>query len=147
MKRSGFKRKTNKPMKRTAIKKVSKQPIAKIQKKLWELCRVIIKKWYGNTCYTCGKTRLSKHNRHTGHFIPKASCGAYLKYDLRNLRPQCYHCNINLGGNGAEFYKRMVEREGQEYVDQLFRDKQKTVKAYDHYLMLISEYESIIEGF
>lgn len=76
--------------------------------------------------------------------IPKAACGAYLKYDLRNLRPQCYHCNINLGGNGAIFIENMREREGDEYVDKLMRDRQVTVKAYDHYLMLIDKYEDIL---
>jgi hypothetical protein len=37
----------------------------------------------------------------------------------------------------------MVEREGQEYVDQLFRDKQKSVKAYDHLVELLDKYENI----
>lgn len=133
-------------MKRSPLRKVGKQPISKIQKKLWELCRALIKNKYGSTCFTCGKKRLLKSNRHTGHFIPKAACGAYLKYDLRNLRPQCYHCNINLGGNGAEFYKNLVEKEGQEYVDQLFLDKQKTVKAMDHYLMLIDKYTEMLNS-
>ncbi len=146
MKSSGFKRKASKPMKRTVIKKVSKQPISKIQKKLWELCRQIIKKKYGNVCYTCGKTGLEGSNWHIGHFIPKAACGAYLKYDLRNLRPQCYHDNINLGGNGSAYYRNMVEREGQEYVDKLFEDKNVTVKAYDHYLILIDKYTEILSN-
>jgi len=133
-------------MKRTALKKVSKQPISKIQKKLWELCRQIIKKKYGNVCYTCGKTGLEGSNWHTGHFIPKASCGAYLKYDLRNLRPQCYHCNLNLGGHGTSFYRNMLEREGKKYVDKLFEDKNVTVKAYDHYLMLIDKYTELLSA-
>lgn len=136
----------SKGLKKSTLKKVSKQPISKIQKKLWELCRQLIKIQYGSTCYTCGKKRLIKHNRHTGHFIPKAACGAYLKYDLRNLRPQCYNCNINLGGNGAEFYKRLVQKEGQEYVDKLFEDKNITVKAYDHYLMLIDKYTEMLSN-
>jgi len=131
-------------MKRSSIKKVSKQPIAKIQKTLWELCRIIIKQTYGNTCYTCGKKNLEGSNWHIGHFIPKAACGANLKYDLRNLRPQCYHCNINLGGNGAIYYKNMLDREGTKYVGKLFADKQKTVKAYDHYVMLIDKYKEML---
>jgi hypothetical protein len=83
-------------------------------------------------------------NDHTAHLIPKAVCGAYLKYDLRNLRRCCYFCNIHLGGNGAVYYKNMVEREGQEYVDQLFRDKNITVKAYDFYTKLLEEYKKVI---
>jgi len=158
LKRTGFQNKPRKPLKRSGfskgtaslkkstLKKVSKQPISKIQKKLWELCRQIIKKKYGNTCYTCGKKNLEGSNYHIGHFIPKAACGAYLKYDLRNLRPQCYHDNINLGGAGAEYYRRMVEREGQGYVDKLFEDKNITVKAYDHYLELIDKYTNMLSN-
>lgn len=77
--------------------------------------------------------------------LAKSSVGAYLKYDLRLLRPQCYACNIQRGGMGAEFYRRMVALEGQEYVDQIFQDRQKTVKAYDHYLELLEKYKKIIE--
>lgn len=166
MKRSGFKKKSfseYKPMKRTplkrvgalnkskglkksTLKKVSKQPISKIRKKLWELCKQLIRKKYGNTCYTCGKSGLSGSNWHTGHFIPDAASGAYIRYDLRNLRPQCYNCNVNHGGAGAEYYRRMVEREGQEYVDKLFEDKNVTVKAYDHYVMLIDKYTNMLSN-
>jgi hypothetical protein len=74
----------------------------------------------------------------------KASLGAYLKYDLRILRPQCYHCNINLGGAGADFYLRMVDEIGQEAMEKLQKDRQVTVKAYDHYLKLIDEYRVIL---
>ena len=71
-------------------------------------------------------------------------CGATLKYDMRNLRWQCYYCNINLGGNGAVFYKNLVEKEGQEYVDELFRIKNTvSIKAYDKYLELLQEYQKI----
>jgi hypothetical protein len=69
--------------------------------------------------------------------------GAYLKYDLRILRIQCYFCNINCGGAGAEFYKRMVKDNGQDYVDEIYRDKQKTVNAYDHYTSLLEKYKNI----
>ena len=166
MKRGTFKKKSfseYKPMKRTQLKKVStlkggvslkksplkkvsKQPISKIKKKLWELCKQLIREKYGNTCYTCGKSGLSGSNWHTGHFIPDAASGAYIRYDLRNLRPQCYNCNVNHGGAGAEYYRRMVEREGQKYVDKLFEDKNVTIKAYDHYLMLIDKYTDMLSN-
>lgn len=100
-----------------------------LKKKLWELCKQITRKKYGNTCYTCGKTALQGSQWQTGHFIPSSTCGLYLRYDLRNLRPQCYYCNINLGGNGSAFYRNLVHSDGQEYVDQLFRDKQRVTKS------------------
>ncbi len=73
----------------------------------------------------------------------KATLSAYLKYDLRVLRPQCYFCNINCGGRGAEFIEKMRLVEGNEYVDKIIQDKFKTVKAYDHYVTLLIEYEDI----
>ena len=131
-------------MKRGTLRKQAKQKISKIQRTLWELCKQIIRKRYGNTCYTCGAVGLVGSNWHTGHLFAKASVGAFLKYDLRLLRPQCYNCNINLGGNGARFIDKMRVLEGDEYVDSIIRDMQVTVKAYDHYLSLIDSYSKLL---
>lgn len=133
-------------MKKSSLKKKSKFSQAKLERELWQLCRKVAEKRsklsYGVIyCFTCGNGPLEGSNRQLGHFIPKSVCGAYLKYDLRNLRFQCFRCNINAGGNGAEFYKRLVEKEGQEYVDALFNDKQKITKAVDRYIELKLLYE------
>jgi len=133
-------------MKRTKLKKKSKQKISVIQRKLWELCKQIIRKKYGNVCYTCYQSPLIGSNWHTGHMLSKASLGAYLKYDLRILRPQCYNCNINQGGRGADFYRRMLKEIGQEKMEQLEKDRQILVKSYDHYIMLINQYENILKN-
>lgn len=77
----------------------------------------------------------------------KASVGAYLKYDLRILRPQCYHCNINLGGKGADFYVRMLQEIGEEKMAQLQKDRQVMVNAYDHYSKLLIEYQELWKTF
>jgi hypothetical protein len=143
MKRTGFKRKLTKPLKRSRLKKVSKVPISKLQRQIWELCKQIIRKKYGNVCYTCGATGLTASNWHTGHLFPKASLGAYMKYDLRVLRPQCYKCNIHHGGAGAVFYAKMLEENGAEYMNLLTRDRQVTVKAYDHYIKIYAEYQKL----
>lgn len=132
-------------MKRGRLKKQSKQPISKLQRQIWGLCKKIIREKYGNVCYTCGAKGLVGSNWHTGHLWSKASLGAYLKYDLRVLRPQCYNCNINRGGMGADFYRNMIEREGQEYMDKLEKDRQVSVKAYDHYLKILQEYKQLYE--
>ena len=146
MKRSGFKRKPQKgPAKRSKLRKLGKSPISLIQRKLWQLCKEIIRKRYGNICYTCGRAGLEGSNWHTGHMWPKAALGAYLKYDLRVLRPQDYHCNINLGGNGAVFYVKMLAEIGPEKMAQLEKDRQVTVRAYDHYSQLLIEYTKLNE--
>lgn len=131
---------TKKIKKLTKPKKLTQK---QIEKKLWQECRRISDLRYTKNgitrCFTCDRI-IEGSNKQLGHLIPKGACGANLKYDLRNLRWQCYHCNINMGGQGAEFYKRLVIEKGQEYVDELFRDKNKTIKAYDYYLNLLDLY-------
>jgi hypothetical protein len=132
-------------MKRTRIKRKSTTPVAKLKAKLWELCKQIIRKRDGNVCIICGKGELEGANWHGGHFIPSAACGAFLRYDLRNIHSSCYHCNINLGGNGALFYKRLVDIYGQDFVDGVFRDKQIVIKAdVTFYSKKIAEYEELV---
>jgi hypothetical protein len=146
MKRSYFKIKPRKPMKRTKLRKASKLPISRLQRQIWELCKQIIRAKHGNICYTCRQTNLSGSNWHTGHMWSKASLGANLKYDLRVLRPQCYNCNINRGGMGADFYRRMLNEIGQEEIAKLEADRQVSVKAYDHYIKTLEEYKELVKS-
>lgn len=159
--RTPLKRST-KPIKRSPIKRVAlplkrrvaktstpkrrkATPQKKLKQKLWELCKQLTRLKYGNTCYTCGKTELVGSNWHTGHFIASSICGLYLRYDLRNLRPQCYRCNINLSSNGSMFYRNMVEREGIEYIEGIFRDKERITKSsIVFYEKLIEEYTLLL---
>lgn len=128
--------------------KRAKPSVKLLKKNLWDECKRIIRARYEQygmwRCYTCGALLDEPFKAQTGHFLPSAACGAYLRYDLRNLRIQCYHCNINLGGNGAEYYKRLVEEHGQDYVDQIFKDKQVSIKADEAwYKNKIEEYKLI----
>lgn len=125
------------------MKKTSKQSISLIQRKIWVHCRRIIRRRYGNSCYTCPASNLLGSNWQTGHLFPKASLGAYLKYDLRVLRPQCFKCNIHYGGMGATFIEKMRMIEGDKYVNQIIKDKQVSLKAFDHYQKILLEYEQI----
>lgn len=154
LKRSSFKRKTpsQKPKKARKRAKTKKPSIRLLKDKLWAECKRIIRKRYQNddgtwNCYTCSRHIDEPHKAQTAHFIPSAACGAYLRYDLRNLRVCCYYCNINLGGNGAEYYKRLVEEMGQDHVDEIFKDKNKVIKADQHfYEQKIEEYRSMEAG-
>lgn len=134
-------------LRKQGLRRLGKQKISVVQRKLWKLCKEIIRKRYGNHCYTCKAEGLKGGNWHTGHLWAKASLGAYLKYDLRVLRPQCYNCNINRGGMGADFYQRMLIEIGEEKIAQLQRDRQVIVNAMDHYQKLISEYEKILQQY
>lgn len=120
-----------------------RNPTKTLKNKIWKLCKELTRKKYGSVCFTCGRTGLRGADWQTGHFIPSGSCGLYLRYDLRNLRPQCARDNLFLGGHGAIFYKRMVETEGQEYVDKLFQDKNIIVKEKDFLPKKLLELESL----
>ena len=131
-------------MKKVPLRKKGKQKISVIQRHLWEQCKQITRKVHGNSCFTCGQSGLMGSNWHTGHLWAKASLGAYLKYDLRVLRPQCYNCNINRGGMGADFYRNMLKEIGEENMEQLEKDRQVTVNAMTHYLKLLEEYQKLV---
>ena len=131
-------------MRRTKLAKKGKQPISKIQRLLWEECRRVASLWYKPDCYTCPAKNLIGSNKQLGHVpFPKSVLGANLKYDMRVLRWQCYNCNINRGGMGAEAYKRMLREEGKAYMDKLEKERQETVKAYDWYTNLLEYYRGI----
>lgn len=47
---------------------------------------------------------------------------------------------------GADYYKKMLREIGPEKMSELEADRQKSVKAYDHYENLIGEYQKILES-
>lgn len=141
LKRTGF----NSLRTKVGLRKSSRMSVPTLERALWLLCKALIRKLYPARCYTCGQSNLKGRNWQTGHMWPKATLGAYLKYDLRVLRPQCYRCNIDLGGNGAEFYTRMLEEIGKPQMAKLVKDKSVSVRALDHYTTLIAQYSDILK--
>jgi len=130
---------------RSKIRKQSKLPLSKLQRKLWLVVRELAEKTYPKDCYTCGAKSLKGRNCQLGHMIPKSVCGVLLKYDIRQLRWQCSRCNIWGGGMGATFVKNMIIREGQEYVDKIFRDRNFYVKPYEHCQYQLERYKLLLE--
>lgn len=129
-------------MKRTPIRRKSKSDLRKLKDQLWELCKQITRARYGNICYTCHKGGLEKSNWQTGHFISSSICSTALRYDLRNLRPQCYNCNINKSGNWLAF-ERHLRLDGVD-IEALKEENERTKGlSYrdDWYIAKIKEYE------
>lgn len=121
-----------------------KSELQKLKDKLWELCKQITRKRYGHNCYTC--LSFVEHP-HTGHFISSSICSTELRYDLDNLRPQCYVCNIHKSGNWLAFEKRLIQDNGKKFVENLKKRNEKTKGLkYDvlWYKEKISEYEKLI---
>lgn len=105
--------------------------ISKLKKDLWKLTSQYVRLSHSDSngyvkCVTCGIIKHYKEMQ-AGHFIPQAQ-GNAVKFDLRNIHPQCYRCNINLGGNGPEYYPFMLNTYGQEVVDELRFKSNTTVK-------------------
>lgn len=124
--------------------KPKKKAIKLLRNKLWELCKQIIRKRDGNVCVICGMAGISGSNWHTGHLIPSSVCGIMLRYDLRNIHSNCYNCNINLGGNGAEYYRRLSAEYGVDFVEAIFADRKLIAKANrSFYEQKIEEYTQI----
>lgn len=129
-------------IKRTAVKKpkVKKVSVSKLKKDLWGLVSPLIRQRDKFTCITCGRTG-SGGQIHAGHFLPSGNCGALLRYHPKNIHAQCYFCNINLGGNGAIYYTKMVEKYGQAYVNKLIEIKnQTTISADKEFYSILIEY-------
>lgn len=116
----------SKKQNRSGSTKKQKMTIGRWKKKLWVVFAKFIKERDGYVCFTCGRPVEGK-NAHAGHFIPKSVCGLGLYFSELNVHAQCFHCNINLGGNGAEYYVRMVEKYGQEVVDDLMEQKRNKI--------------------
>lgn len=115
------------------MKRKAKTPLRKVLDALWKALRDTQFAKYGNTCYTCGKRGLEGSNRHLGHFIPKSICSGEMKYAPDNLRPQCYHCNINLSGNWPA-YEEHLRKDGIDVDALKMRNRDTKGKKYDlHY--------------
>lgn len=113
------------------------QKLSTQKKKLWKLVSQYTRERDSFVCFTCGK-KGEGSGLHAGHFLNK-SLGLALYFEENNIHAQCYNCNINLGGNGAEYYRRMVLAYGQSEVDRIFTLKTKVVKL--DYELLTQQYK------
>lgn len=149
MKRTQLKRKTplrghrshSKPRKR------KKPTITLLKKKLWKLTREIIIKRYGNNCYTCPNSDLSGSGLHCGHFISSSVCSVEMRYDLGNLRPQCYACNIHRSGNWPAFERHLIaDGIDVEALKQRNEDTKGLSYRIDWFEAKIQEYTTLLES-
>ncbi len=136
-------------MKRSPLKRKSKSPQRKLEDEIWQHCRRIVfnrdNKDGRIDCYTCPATDLQGSNGQLGHVPwPKATLSAFLKYDLRLLKYQCYRCNINFSGMGGVAYPKMIGENGKQFMEDLEVEKRTiTVKAMEHYPQLLDKYKAL----
>lgn len=152
LKKSTFKRATKRAKINSKRVKRKKAPSIRLLKnKLWNECKRIVRERYidqnGNWhCYTCDALLDEPKKAQTGHFIPSSICSVEMRYDLDNLRVQCYRCNINLSGNWPEYEKRLNIEKGDGFTDKL-KERNESTKGLsyrsDWYEIYINNYKQI----
>ncbi len=89
-------------------------------------------------CYTCG--RWYPYSQMTvGHFIKRQFSG--VRYDERNVKPQCRRCNYFLQGNDIEFERQLKKEYGEHVVDSLQAKKKNPLSTLE-LMALLEEYSN-----
>ncbi len=127
-------------MKRTKLKRRSRTPLALAKDKLWAVIKQLIDIRDGTNCISCNATGISGHHKHGGHFIPSASCGGFLRYDIRNVHNQCSTCNLFYNGAGAQYTLALQKKYGMEFVEKIIADKNAVIKLDLAYVNAMTDY-------
>lgn len=127
---SAVKRVERDTLKHERKKKREFKEINKSIQKLIQEARVPFQVWIkfrdaNKGCVSCNTTESDIYD--AGHF-KKAEVFTGLIFDERNVHKQCRKCNRYLNGNEGEYRKRLVSRFGQEWIDKLDEDADKSRK-------------------
>ncbi len=111
---------------------MKKKTLPKLKKELWTWFAKCVKQirsedgW--TKCYTCDRPlELGTSGTHAGHWLPKGGYPFHY-FNEDNVRPQCYHCNINLSGNSEVFRRRLTEEIGEEKLDEMYETRHESGK-------------------
>ena len=122
------------------MKKPSKSTL---KKKLWKLVSEYVRRRDSNQdefaeCVTCGDVRPWKELQ-AGHFVGGRRNS--ILYELTNIHPQCYGCNVCKYGETLKYLDFMLEKYGQAEVTRLRSLNEKSVT------FTIQDYEEMIVKF
>lgn len=75
-------------------------------------------------CFTCGKHyAINSKKMHCGHLVKVFDTGGKTNFstafDVKNVFPQCYQCNVIKGGNELKAYYALVGIWGRDAIDEL----------------------------
>lgn len=111
-------------------KKVKRLSVGKLKKKVWTEFSIFIRTRGAdeagiNKCVTCG---ISAHWKtlQAGHFI-RGRLNSNL-FSERGCWAQCYGCNVGRQGDVVIYYKVMLFKYGQEVIDELIQQNERTHK-------------------
>jgi len=90
-------------------------------------------------CSTCSSIKtVNDKNMHLGHLIKVFSSGGNTNFstafDERNVLPQCYRCNVKMGGNELEMLEAVNNKFGEETYKNL-RAKARQFYKLDKYTL------------
>lgn len=114
--------------------KTKPKTVSKLKKELWTVFSRYIRlrdslEWANDhpehngepmaACVSCRKTikAFGVGGLQAGHFIPGRNNS--ILFDERGVHAQCYRCNIPLKGNWVPYRRFMVERYGEEVIEEL----------------------------
>lgn len=95
-------------------------------------------------CVTCGKTNHWKKMQ-AGHY--HSSTIYSLKWDERNVHPQCYGCNIKKEGRKELYTIYLMDKYGDGIIRELQKEREKKVSfSKEDYIEMINIYEDKIDN-
>lgn len=94
-------------------------------------------------CVTCD-TKKHWKSMQAGHFVDGRTNG--ILFDERGVHPQCYHCNIGLGGNKLLYFRFMQRKFGDAVIDELIAAGSGTVVMYpENFMEIHATYKAKIQ--
>lgn len=122
---------------------MKRETISKHKKRAWVVFSRFVRERDKGICISCGRYAEGR-NYHAGHFIAGSICGVTLFFSEINVNGQCYHCNINLGGNGSLYALAMQRKHGMDIIEKLNKERLKNKgKQWTHEMLdkIIKKYE------
>jgi hypothetical protein len=115
-------------MKKSKQKKAKAPSVSSLKKEADAVFSVWVRQhvadqWGRATCFTCG-VRKPWRDLQAGHYVSRMH--STLRYDERNVHPQCVGCNIFKHGNLDEYALSLQEMYGQQILKDLARAKRDT---------------------
>jgi hypothetical protein len=124
--------------------------IKTLKKEAWDLFSEYIRRKYADEnghgccfCVTCGKV-FKWQEIQAGHYISRSK--TMILFDERNVHPQCAYCNGVMHGEPVRYHQFMLDKYGQEVIDELWRLAKLTHKFKPYELKnLINKYSEEIK--
>lgn len=115
--------------------KITKKPRLIKMGRLKDKADNVFSKWIRkrdkNTCYTCGKViseeKQQEGDSQCGHYEPRTHTST--RYNEKNCHCQDRYCNVFMDGNKTVYALNLVRQYGVDILEELHREKHKTVKC------------------